>query len=270
MYNIVIYENGDSYACGEYDVESKDDILNNYIIPYLNSEIFYIDGVEIIHDNVKRIIVSESAFPIKTVVKQAEKVYKGTLYFVTEANVASDKEFVTIVTPQMFEEAKQIIKNMKKTASINVVKPTNNTKVFVVYGHDENSELKVSQFISQLKLEPVILSEKANGGKTIIEKLEENSDVGFAVVLYTPDDVVMNVDSKQYKQPRPNVIFEYGYFIGKLGRDKVALLIKEDIKEHSDIVGTGYIKIDEHEGWKLKVAKELKNAGFSIDLNQAI
>lgn len=270
MYNILIYKNEEKYAYGEYDVNSKEDILNNYIIPYLSNEIFYIDGAEIIHDDVKQIIVSESDLPIANVVQHAKYVHTGSFYFATEEVVASDKDFVKIVTQQMFKDAKLLIKNIKKTTLNNVVIPINNKKVFVVYGHDENSELKVSQFISQLKLEPVILNEKANGGKTIIEKLEENSDVGFAVVLYTPDDIVMNVDSKQYKQPRPNVIFEYGYFIGKLGRDKVALLIKENIKEHSDIVGTGYIKIDEHEGWKLKVAKELKNAGFSIDLNQAI
>lgn len=270
MYNVVIYKKGENFANGEYDIIEKDCVLSDYIIPYLSNKPFYIDGVEIIHDDVKQIIVSESNLPIENIIQQAKYANQGKLYFATEEVVASDKKFVKIITQPILKEAKRLINIKEEVTPIDIDILKNNKKVFVVYGHDENIELKIAQFIRLIDLEPVILNEKANGGKTIIEKLEENSDVGFAVVLYTPDDIVLNDNSEKYKQPRPNVIFEYGYFIGKLGRTRVALLVKDDIKEHSDIIGTGYIKIDEHEGWKLQVAKELKSAGYAIDLNKVI
>ena len=144
-----------------------------------------------------------------------------------------------------------------------------NRKIFIVYGHDENARLKVAQFVEKLDFTPVILSDSSNGGKTIIEKLEENSDVGFAIVLYTPDDLVKN-ETEEYKQPRPNVIFEYGYFMAKLGRNRVVLLQKEDVKENTDILGTAYIKLDDNDGWKMQVAKELKAVGYDVDLNKIL
>ena len=61
------------------------------------------------------------------------------------------------------------------------------------------------------------------------------------------------------------MIFEYGYFMGKLGRDKIVLIVNEDIKSHSDILGTGYIKV---QNWELPLAQELKAVGFNIDMNK--
>ena len=270
MYNIVVYKNVENEHYGEFDISTKDILLNDFIIPYLSNNSFYVDGSEVNHYDVKQIIISKSDSKIKDLVQKAKYVHHYDWYFATEEYVACDKDFVEIITSSILKEAKELINKEGMNNSVDTDIFNNNNRVFVVYGHDENIELKISQFIRLLDLEPVILNEKANGGKTIIEKLEENSDVGFAVVLYTPDDIVLNDNSEKYKQPRPNVIFEYGYFIGKLGRTRVALLVRDDIKEHSDIIGTGYIKIDEHEGWKLQVAKELKSAGYAIDLNKVI
>lgn len=101
--------------------------------------------------------------------------------------------------------------------------------------------------------------------------MSENANVGVAVVLYTPDDTVIN-HSETYKQPRPNVIFEYGYFIEKLGRKRVNMLMDSsaEAKENSDITGTGYIKMDGSDGWKLKLAKELKSSGYDVNLNKLL
>lgn len=242
--------------------------MDNYIIPYLKNDVFYIEGTELKHGDVNQIIVSEAETSIENLVQKAKMLNrKRSFYLAIDCVVAGDKEYVKIITSEILKEGRHLLDSNLASFGVSNI---NNKKVFIVYGHDENSELKVANFISTLNLEPVVLSEKANGGKTIIEKLEENSDVGFAVVLYTPDDMVKIDDFEEYKQPRPNVIFEYGYFMAKLGRDRVALLLKEEIKEHSDILGTAYIKIDENNGWKLQVAKELKAAGYKIDLNKIL
>jgi predicted nucleotide-binding protein len=147
-----------------------------------------------------------------------------------------------------------------------------NKKVFVVHGHDESLLNQVARFLENLELEPVILFEQPGKGRTIIEELEQNAEVNFAVVLLTPDDLGKAVDSpSDYKRrARQNVIFELGYFVGKYGRERVAVLYDEKVELPSDYHGIEYIEIDKHGAWKLKLAKELKSSGLSIDMNRFI
>jgi predicted nucleotide-binding protein len=130
--------------------------------------------------------------------------------------------------------------------------------------------LSVAGFLRKLGLEPVILHEKANEGRTIIEKFEAHSDVGFAVVLITADDVGGLKDGPQRLRARQNVILELGYFVGRLGRKKVCPLIEGDVELPSDVLGVGWVDLDKHEGWHMKLAKELHAAGYEFDLNKAI
>jgi len=146
---------------------------------------------------------------------------------------------------------------------------TANTKVFIVHGHDEGMKLAIEKFLTQIKLDPIILNEQTSQSQTVIEKLESNSDVGFAVVLLSPCDEGRSINSSTLKpRARQNVILELGYFIGKLKRDRVCILKKSEVEEPSDFTGIIYIPFDDEGGWKIKLAKEIKGAGYSIDLNQ--
>jgi predicted nucleotide-binding protein len=142
-------------------------------------------------------------------------------------------------------------------------------KVFVVHGH-AGVEHAVAGFLRKLGLDPIILHEKPNEGRTIIEKFEAHSDVGFAVVLITADDVGGLKDGPQRPRARQNVILELGYFVGRLGRKKVCPLIEGDVELPSDVLGVGWVELDKHEGWHMKLAKELQAAGYDFDLNKAI
>lgn len=144
-------------------------------------------------------------------------------------------------------------------------------EVFIVHGHDEAAKQTIARFIEQLELTPVILHEQSNKGRTIIEKFEDHSNVGFAVVLMTPDDVGASVNDKENLKPRArqNVILELGFFLGKLGRERVCALLK-GVEVPSDYDGVLYILMDQQEGWRLKLAKEIKAAGIDIDLNKVI
>ncbi len=73
----------------------------------------------------------------------------------------------------------------KVTSRTTASKPLNR-KVFVVHGHDEGAREAVARFLAQTGFEPIILNEQANRGRTVIEKVEAHSDVGFVVVLLTP------------------------------------------------------------------------------------
>ena len=146
-----------------------------------------------------------------------------------------------------------------------------NREVFIVHGHDEAAKQTIARFIEKLKLTPVILHEQSNKGRTIIEKFEGHSNVGFAVVLMTPDDVGAPVADKDNLKPRArqNVILELGFFLGKLGRERVCALNK-GIEIPTDYDGVIYVSVDKGDGWKLQLAKEIKAAGIDINMNDAL
>jgi len=147
----------------------------------------------------------------------------------------------------------------------------NKRRVFVVHGHDETAREKVARYVEKLGLEAVILHEQPSCGRTIIEKFEGFASVGFAVVLLTPDDVGRSAQSKQLSpRPRQNVILELGFFCGALGRGRVCALVKGDLEIPSDYSGVVYVTLDDGGAWKPKLASEMKAAGLTVDLNDAI
>ncbi len=141
--------------------------------------------------------------------------------------------------------------------------PKDTKKVFIVHGHDGEALQGVARFIGDIGLTPIILHEQVNKGKTIIEKIERNADVGFAVVLLTPDDMLTDKDSKPVSRARQNVILELGYFLGGLGRDKVCVLKKGGVEMPSDFEGVVWVELDKYNGWQIQLIKELKAADYS-------
>lgn len=143
-----------------------------------------------------------------------------------------------------------------------MVKP----KIFIVHGRDEVMKLETARFLEKIGFEPVILHEQANRGATIIEKFIASSEVSFAVVLLSGDDEGGLAGSSQTEpRARQNVILEWGYFIGKLGRQNVLALKKGDVSIPTDVVGVAWEAFDAHGGWKLKLAQELREAGMKFD-----
>ena len=145
-----------------------------------------------------------------------------------------------------------------------------NEKIFVVHGREEGPKYNVSGFLTELGLIPVILDEQSDKGRTIIAKFEEEArDVGFAVVLLTPDDEgrLRNSDAVPSARARQNVIFELGFFAGALGRNHVCAIVKGDLEIPSDYDGVVYIPYDDSGGWKIKLFGELRSAGFNVNAN---
>ena len=147
---------------------------------------------------------------------------------------------------------------------------TESKKIFVVYGHDEIARTQLEAMLRRWDLEPIILDQQASGGQTIIEKLEEyTADVGYAIILATPDDEGKAKTESSYKsRVRQNVVLELGMFLAKLGRNRVAILWKEatDFEKPSDIQGLIYIpfkdKVDEG---SVNLIRELSRQGYKID-----
>lgn len=147
--------------------------------------------------------------------------------------------------------------------------PPQGKNVFIIHGHDTGAKEEVARFISKLGLNPIILHEHASQGKTVIEKFEQHADVSYAIALLTPDDIgASNADREHLRsRPRQNVLFEFGYFIGKLGRQFVCGLVKGDVEIPSDYSGVLYINFNAFGAWKLELVKELRAAGLQVDVN---
>lgn len=148
-------------------------------------------------------------------------------------------------------------------------------KIFIVHGHDEEALKELELFIMRLGLEPYILKNNVEGGKTIIEALEQRiiDDSAFGIVLMTPDDV--GCAKKEYNEnhdhirdrARQNVILEMGILIGSIGRKNVAILRKGDIENPSDISGWLYASFTSsviREAGSILI-KYLKDAGIPIN-----
>jgi predicted nucleotide-binding protein len=146
-------------------------------------------------------------------------------------------------------------------------------KVFIVHGHDDSSKNELVAFLYKLGLKPIVLHEQANEGKTVVEKFEQYaSDVGYAFVLLTPDDVGSQKGEGEELRPRArqNVILELGYFMGKLGRDRVCGLFKDDVEIPSDVLGVLYLKYQKSiEERDLDIVQELDRAGYKISFGRA-
>jgi len=143
------------------------------------------------------------------------------------------------------------------------------TEVFVVHGHDDALRSEVCRLLEKLGLNPIVLFEQPDKGRTVIEKFEQHANVGYAVVLLTPDDEGgLRGEEKLTNRARQNVIFELGFFYGKLGRKNVCAILKEGLEFPSDINGVIYKRADHAGAWRLELAKEMKAAGLAIDLNK--
>ena len=145
-------------------------------------------------------------------------------------------------------------------------------RVFVVHGHDDALKQTTARLLEQLDLDAIILHEQPNKGRTIIEKFEDYSDVPFAVVLLTPDDIAYprEADPKEGRpRARQNVVLELGFFLGRLGRKRVAALHKgnEGFELPSDYSGVVFIPVDDAGKWQFDLVRELKASGIEVDAN---
>ena len=155
-------------------------------------------------------------------------------------------------------------------------------EIFIVHGHNEEMKQTVARVVSQLGLKPIILHEQPNGGKTIIEKFERNAeDINFAIILLSADDLAASVrdlngvkddELLQHleKRARQNVVFEMGYFAGKLGRANVFFLLQDGVAKPGDLDGIVYTAYDTARAWRFELVKELKNAGYKVSADQVL
>jgi predicted nucleotide-binding protein len=252
----------------EFDKADLLEIKEDVVAPYLRKESFIIDGYQITDDKLKRLIVKSSENPIRAITEKInDEIPANVIVYIGETDALDYKEHFKDVTKDVMREL------ARSEAPAETSSPSGTPaldSVFIVHGHDDLAKTEAARFVEKLGLTAVILHEQASEGKTIIEKIEAYSDVGFGIVLYTPDDVGKKLTEKVKLQPRArqNVVFEHGYLIGRLGRRNVVALMKDHLEKPNDISGIVYVEMDPKAAWRYQIANEMKAAGYAIDLNR--
>lgn len=191
---------------------------------------------------------------------------------VQQLNESSSEGLTSNSFEEIMRQFAQIQKQLEDLQNSRSGSSITNRRVFIVHGHDHAAMETVARFLSQLEFEPIILHEQPSEGRAIIDKFEINTDVAYAIVILTPDDMGHQANSPDQTQfrARQNVIFELGFFIAKLGRSRVCALSKGSVEIPSDYHGVVYVNMDNGHGWKMILAREMKRAGLEVDLNRAI
>ena len=169
------------------------------------------------------------------------------------------------VTKNVF---KDYLEEMNKEEEIPKVENKDCEEVFIVHGHDGELKEAMARMLEKQGIKPIILSEQANKGQTIIEKIEEYSNVGAAIILFTGDDEGKEKEKNgntYLARARQNVVFEAGYFVAKLGRNNVVIIKEDGVEIPGDLSGMVYT---DKQDWKTGTLKELKSIGYKVDFNK--
>jgi predicted nucleotide-binding protein len=205
-------------------------------------------------------VFSEAEFLTPTWEGDLENVHRGLSLRITALRIISD-------TLGLYEEPSEAI----RVGQEHPASHSSNT-IFIVHGRSEGPKYRVARFLESVTdATPIILHEQAKRGRVVIETLEEYAaTAAFAIVLLTADDYGGLVQAEdRHPRARQNVVFELGFFIGALGRSRVAVLYEDGVELPSDMNGILYSVLDSQGAWKLDLGKELRAAGFVVDLNRA-
>lgn len=259
----------------EYDINDKEKLIKSIYIPYIQDQRIYIEGAFLDPKDIDTLKIYKSDIDSNEIAWEGNARHNassrdsGFLFLGIIPKSSFVSSLSTEITREIYNDAISLMNKQPNYLTKEIKLKNSNIQVFIVHGHDDGMKETVARFVEKMKLKAIILHEQVNNGKTIIEKFEEHSDVGFAIILYTPCDFGGKNDESSEKRPRArqNVVFEHGYFIGKLGRNRAIALHRSEVEIPSDLQGILYVPFDNTETWKYTLAKEMKYVGLNIDMN---
>ena len=275
MYYHAIVETSEKDRKGNYenyyelDSKNLEDIIELIVQPYSRNEQIYINGRHIDRQKIRLLQIKSSEKSLAELRDIAQStVARGVFFIYTETSIVHSDQYVTDITKDILKSIGGVLKPKTSTSEANST-TSQKTEVFIVHGRDDLAKTETARLVEKLGFIAIILHEQASAGKTIIEKIEAHTNVGFAIVLYTPCDIgSLSTEKDQKPRARQNVVFEHGYLIGKLGRQNVCALVKGDIETPNDISGVVYIPFDDNGAWRFAVSKEMRSSGYAIDMNK--
>ncbi len=148
-------------------------------------------------------------------------------------------------------------------------------RVFVISGADKEMKQAVSKALTKLGLVPIVSCEDTGHSRKIIEQYKDYDDVNFAVVLLSPDDYAYaktDEPTKRRLRPKQETVFELGFTLGKLSKDKVLVLFREatDIEMPNSFASLNVTAFDDRDSWKLSLIRELTKNGYIVDVDNIL
>ena len=172
-------------------------------------------------------------------------------------NDDTNREYDGPVLPLVINGFSALIGELKGIKESALVLNKSGNRVFIVHGRDDDLRDSVRDYVEAMELEPVVLKDEVNEGRVLFEKfIDESNDAGFAIILMTADDYGGLKGSNSSPRARQNVVFEYGYFVGKLGRKNVCVIMDSGVDCPTDL--SGVVRIDSSD-WKSDLRRELRN-----------
>lgn len=294
---IIKIENGRKKYFLPYNLSEKK-LIENVVKPYMENKSFVIAGRVYEPSAIDKITIFKSNKNYRDLILPNGKNPVGQKKsHVARLFLRKSVAGVSICTDQF-------ITSPPKNKLITAPEPNDSKRnVFIVHGKDQKAVKELKAMLTAFDLHPIILHEQPSGSRTIVEKLEKYSNVNFAFVILTPDDV--GGASKEYsdilqeassvinkslqgkakssesaimltksikrmrylmrERARQNVVLEFGYFVGKIGRDKVCCLLKGDVERPSDMDGIVYVPFEKSVNEAREtIAQELRAAGYEI------
>lgn len=256
---------------------SEQQLRERVLQPYEQGRAFIVNGRTIAPDNIEQIRVSRGTKPVEQLLARVEaEARASSVVFIGGGDMKSYSAFAACedVTDEFILGPPGHKANSGEGTDGAAM--CTSMKVFVAHGHEHSLKNGVGRFIEAAGLEAVILHERPDRGQTVIEKFEREAEVGFAVVLCTADDlaesqrILDNHDTAMNKtvlrqRARQNVIFELGFFVGSIGRARVALIVDSGVEMPSDLSGVIYIN---RANWQSELYKAFVDAGYSISQEQ--
>jgi predicted nucleotide-binding protein len=256
---------------------SESELINRFVEPYLKGEMIVINGTTIDPNKLNRVIITSTETNLDDVIAKIK--------FEDEQDKSPYSIFKEGVKWRAVETGKVVTdKYINKPPGSNSIKHSNektnskqkrliNNEVFVVHGPDIELKNDTELFLKSINLKPIVLHRQLDEGLTVIEKFEKHANVTYAIILLTPDDIgfpVSEIKKNEEKRlieyrARQNVIFEFGFFVGRLTRKNVCCIYKEGVTVPSDLNGLIYKKVNKSvEEIGLFLMKEIKNAELPV------
>lgn len=150
------------------------DLILRIAEPFNHGEKFMCGDALIDPDNVSRIQITEtkSKFSDNIGVFERDSYTEKWRWAIQGKDVADN--FIQV--PKQRKAKRKVSRTLSKN-------------VFIVHGRDHKPMKELKTMLYEFGLNPIVLHEQPSGSRTIVEKLEKYSDVGYAFVILTPDDL---------------------------------------------------------------------------------
>ena len=256
---------------------SKAELIGKFQEPFANGEPFWFMGHLLNPNKVVKIVIFwsyKTADQLHLPNNESLMTAKDKKYLID--NVLKGKVIGVYICTEEF-----VILTPKKSAQALHDQPAVLTpsglprRIFVVSGTDEIMKQTITGALRKLGLASIVISEEPGGSKKIIDRFADYKDVGFALVLLSPDVYVYpkgEEATKRERVPKQDVTLMFGFLLGKLGKDKVLAFYREspNFAFPMEFEGVKFTAIDERDSWKHTLIREFKNCGYTVDAERLL